>query len=163
MATLPVRCGALLIGWFVLVGTAGCAVPDPLRASAGGRTPWRDAVAGAAQEMIGAPYRTGGRTPSGFDCSGLVVYSYQRAGFTGLPRTAAGLARASTAIDVHQLLPGDLLFFAPDRQRITHVALYVGGGRFVHARKHGYAVERVALDDPYWRRVLARAGRLIPG
>ena len=111
--------------------------------------------------MVGAPYRYGGSTPRGFDCSGLVVYSYARAGLTGLPRTAAALEDASEPIAIDALRPGDLLFFQlAGRSKTSHVALYVGDREFVHAPSSGGRVERVGFDHVYWGPRIQRAGRL---
>lgn len=110
--------------------------------------------------MVGAPYRYGGASPAGFDCSGLVVYSYAVAGVSGLPRSAASLERASTPVPLQELEPGDLLFFRLSGVKTSHVAMYVGNRAFVHAPSSGKRVERVAFDHVYWGARLRRAGRV---
>ena len=122
---------------------------------------WRSAVVAAAERHVGSPYRYGGHDPKGFDCSGLVVFSYANAGILTLPRTAADLASHSRTIPLHEIRPGDLLFFSFGRARVSHVAIFVGDGAFVHAHKSGRNVERVSMDDPYWGRAILRAGRLL--
>ncbi len=117
-------------------------------------------VAHTAQAMVGAPYRTGGSTPRGFDCSGLVVYSYARAGFPGLPHSARDLERRTRPIRISELQLGDLLFFRLDGKKTTHVGIYVGDRAFVHAPSQGKRVERVSFDHVYWGPRLKRAGRI---
>ena len=113
--------------------------------------------------MLGARYRRGGNSPTeGFDCSGLVVYSYQRAGVPGLPRSARKLERRATPVSLGDLRPGDLLFFRLGGVKTTHVAVYEGGRRFIHAPSSGKRVERVDFDDAYWGPRIERAGRLLP-
>ena len=121
----------------------------------------RAAVVRAAESLVGAPYRFGGRSPAGFDCSGLVHYSFARAGIHGLPRSAEDLEIAAAPVDLEGIRPGDLLFFRLERKRTTHVAIYVGGRSFVHAPSRGKRVERVDFDHVYWGPRLARAGRLL--
>jgi murein DD-endopeptidase len=145
------------IGAILALATA-CATPSPVQEQ---RAAVRRQIAAAAEQMIGAPYRYGGQSPAGFDCSGLVAYSYAQAGIAGVPRTAAGLYQRSAPLRLESLLPGDLLFFRFGHARITHVAIYVGEGSFVHAHKSGHTVAPVRMDDPYWRREIASAGRLI--
>jgi cell wall-associated NlpC family hydrolase len=120
----------------------------------------RDAAARVAESMIGAPYRYGGASPRGFDCSGLVVYSFATAGFAGLPRSAASLEHMARPISLDALEPGDLLFFALSGRKTSHVGLYVGDRAFVHAPSGGKRVERVSFDHVYWAPRLSRAGRL---
>ncbi len=117
-------------------------------------------VAHTAQAMVGAPYRTGGSTPRGFDCSGLVVYSYARAGVPGLPHSARVLERRTRPIRISELQLGDLLFFRLDGKKTTHVGIYVGDRAFVHAPSRGKQVERVSFDHVYWGPRLKRAGRI---
>jgi murein DD-endopeptidase len=116
-------------------------------------------AAGYALHLIGAPYRYGGSTPRGFDCSGLVQYSYARAG-VWVPRSTKEQRRSSQPLPVADLLPGDLLFFNERGKRGSHVALYVGNGRFVHAPSTGKHVQLATLRDPYWRHHLLEARRL---
>jgi cell wall-associated NlpC family hydrolase len=110
--------------------------------------------------MVGAPYRYGGASPAGFDCSGLVVYSYAVAGIPGLPHSAAGLKRATRSVSSSELEPGDLLFFRLAEKETSHVAMYVGNRAFVHAPSNGKRVERVGFDHVFWAPRLRRAGRL---
>ena len=112
--------------------------------------------------MIGVPYRYRGTSPDGFDCSGLVVYSYAQAGHRGLPRTASALERRARPIAVSELRPGDLLFFHLEGKKASHVAIYVGGRSFVHAPSSGKRVERVSFDHVYWGPRLDRAGPTAP-
>ncbi len=110
--------------------------------------------------MIGAPYRYGGSTPRGFDCSGLVVYSYAQAGVSGLPHSARMLEKRARTIDVNDLRPGDLLFFRLDGAKSVHVGIVVDDGSFVHAPSSGKRVEQVGFDHAYWGPRLSRAGRI---
>ena len=159
-----------LVGAFVLVMAllTGCASPVPSESSAilsHGASPSavRKAVVDTARRMIGVPYRNGGSIPEeGFDCSGLVVYSYRRAGMRGLPRTARDLERQAVPVSLDALRPGDLLFFRLGGTGTNHVAIYEGNRRFIHAPSRGKGVERVAFDHVYWGPRISRAGRLLP-
>lgn len=111
-----------------------------------------------ALEMKGKPYRYGGNTPRGFDCSGLVQYSYARAG-ARVPRTTEALWDASHRVPTRQLRTGDLLFFNQNGKRSAHVAIYLGEDRFVHAPATGKNVSLANLNDPYWRRHFQGARR----
>jgi len=159
---------ALLIASAValLLGCAGSSGSLPeestARRSAAALHPAGDLAVRTAVSMIGAPYRYGGASPSGFDCSGLVVYSYARAGRPGLPQSASELERIAKPISLDELEPGDLLFFQLSRKKTSHVGIYVGDRTFVHAPSSGKRVERVRFDHVYWSRHLGRAGRLTP-
>lgn len=102
--------------------------------------------------LVGTPYHWGGNTPdSGFDCSGLVRYVYRTSADIALPRTT----HAQSKIDAprvrrSQLAAGDLVFFHTDRHGVSHVGIYVGNGRFVHAPSHGGEVRLDHLSNPYW-------------
>ena len=98
------------------------------------------------------PSGRAGAGEGGFDCSGLIYYAYGREGVR-LPRTAQGQSSAGVAIrrELDALLPGDILTFAESGDRITHVGLYVGEGRFIHSASSGVRLSRLANDDPYGR------------
>ena len=101
-----------------------------------------------ANRYIGVPYVWGGNTPeSGFDCSGFTRYVFARQGIT-LPRTSREQARAGqgVALDFGALLPGDILLFAEPDQAISHVAIYVGSGRIIHASSVAGAVSYLDLQ-----------------
>ena len=114
-------------------------------------------VAEIARQMIGTPYRYGGRTPDGFDCSGLVYFSYHQAGIS-VPRSSKEQLKATTPIDLEEAQPGDLLFFR-NRLKVSHVAIYLGDGRFVHAPSTGKQVSVASMDNSYYREHFVRAGR----
>ena len=116
-------------------------------------------IALRAISQLGKPYVWGGADLSGFDCSGLVRFIYDQVGIA-VPRTAAEQYSAARPIDLKGLEPGDLLFFRTQGQRISHVAIYTGEGRFIHAPRTGQPVEFRMLDDDYYRPRLAGAGRL---
>jgi murein DD-endopeptidase len=118
------------------------------------------AAVSLAQQLIGKPYRYGGRTPSGgFDCSGLVQYVFGQQGLE-LPRTARRQARAGQHVEREELEPGDLVFFRIGGERINHVGIYAGDDEFIHAPRSGRAVCRESLHNPWWRRRYAGARRV---
>jgi cell wall-associated NlpC family hydrolase len=116
-------------------------------------------IALRAISQLGKPYVWGGADLEGFDCSGLVRFIYDQVGIA-VPRTAAEQFSAAKPIELAVLKPGDLLFFRTQGQRISHVAIYTGEGRFIHAPRTGQPVEFRMLDDQYYRARLAGAGRL---
>ncbi len=102
----------------------------------------------AAVSRLGMPYVWGANGPTSFDCSGLVQWSFAQAGVV-MPRVAADQARTGPSVPVSQLQPGDLLFYhtdptAPDY--ISHVAIYLGGGKMIQAPEPGMDVEIVPVD-----------------
>ena len=111
-----------------------------------------------ALEMVGIPYRYGGKTPKGLDCSGLVLHSYALAG-KKLPVNLGGQRAASRPVPRKQMRPGDLLFFELTEEGRSHVGLYIGGGQFVHAPSRGKLVSTASLSNPYWRRHFSGARR----
>lgn len=113
--------------------------------------------------LVGTPYRWGGNTPeSGFDCSGLVDYIYRNAADILLPRTSGEMARmhGHKVKRMTELASGDLVFFG-GRGGISHVGVYVGKGRFVHAPNSGGTVRLDDIDGPYWRDHFAYGKRLL--
>lgn len=115
-------------------------------------------VLAMARNMLGTPYRYGGADPSGFDCSGLVSYVYRSAGIR-VPRTSQEQYRQSFPVATDQLQAGDLLFFRLRPPKISHVAIYEGEGRFIHAPSSGKRVSYASLENPYWKQHLIGAGR----
>jgi cell wall-associated NlpC family hydrolase len=117
-------------------------------------------AARVARSMVGTEYRHGGSTPSGFDCSGLVVYSFERAGRPGLPHSVARLDDLTRSVRVEAIEVGDLLFFRLQGRKKSHVGIYIGNRRFVHAPSSGKTVEIVSFDHVYWGPRIELAGRL---
>jgi murein DD-endopeptidase len=119
-----------------------------------------DRAADHAIRMIGKPYRYGGNSPSsGFDCSGLVQFSYKQAGAT-LPRTTDALRQASAPLRSSGLRRGDLVFFDQEGKKNGHVGIYLGAGEFIHAPSSGGRVRKDSLQSPYWRKHFSEARRI---
>jgi cell wall-associated NlpC family hydrolase len=117
-------------------------------------------IAMRAMSLLGTPYKWGGASRGGFDCSGLVRFVHEQLGIY-TPRTAAEQYSAARRVKISGIEPGDLLFFRTGGdKRISHVAIYTGEGRFIHAPKTGRPVELRTLDDEYYAPRLAGAGRL---
>jgi len=119
-------------------------------------TPDRPDFLALVRPYLGAPYRYGGTGEGGFDCSGLVLRVYEKLGVK-LPRTSAAMYEALPPVETPA--PGDLVFFSFSNQRIDHVGLYLGEGRFVHASNRGVVIER--LDLPWYRKAF-RGARRVP-
>ncbi|HXL75080.1 MAG TPA: C40 family peptidase [Burkholderiales bacterium] len=112
-----------------------------------------------AAQMVGRPYKTGGAAPAtGFDCSGLVQFSFRQAGVI-LPRSTAQQRHAAERVRVSHLRHGDLVFFDLQGKKNSHVGIYVGDGQFVHAPSTGKRVRKDRLDSPFWRKHLSEARR----
>ena len=137
-----------LVLWLVL---AGCASHQPAP------SPYGAQAASVAKSMVGVKYRYGGESPTGFDCSGLAFYAYQRAGLT-IPRNSTAQQRAARPIELAQASAGDLLFFDTSWNR-HHVGIYLGNRRFVHAPTKGKKVSIESLDDGYFLKRLKGVGR----
>ena len=121
-----------------------------------------NAVLMRAIGLVGTPYRYGGNTPdSGFDCSGLVTYVYRDMLDLRLPRTSRELANVQgPRIDPEKLAAADLVFFG-SKGNVSHVGIYVGEGRFVHAPSSGGTVRLDRLDGAYWRDHYSGAKRVL--
>ena len=174
---------ALALAGFLL-GCAGPALPPPPPSSGpiaplpqGFRSPQDVALEQALGEFYGAPYRSGGTTPQGVDCSGLIQALFQRAGVI-LPRTVAQQYGAGRSVGPGELRFGDVVFFnrfcqtrgrdvylagllpSFHAEEICHDGIYLGDGRFIHASPHGVAVSR--LDAETWRVSFRGARRFLP-
>ena len=167
MISQPTRLVRLALLVAVTTGVAACASQEPVRGSTGQsskpavRTQHRSTVgeraAAVALQQVGVPYRYGGSSPAGFDCSGLVHFSYASVGLR-IPRTTTGLWESLAPVDARQMRTGDLLFFNIEG-KMSHVGMYLGGSRFVHAPSSGRKVSVGSLDAPYYRTAFIRGGR----
>jgi len=149
----------------VLLTLSGCATQKNLPAGSTDRiainadlSTVSGRAATTAAQQIGTPYSYGGATPKGFDCSGLIYYSYRQAG-QAVPRTSAAQFSTAKRINLKDAKPGDLLFFAT-RKSVDHVAMYVGNNTFVHAPSSGKSVSVARITDTYYREHFVAAGRL---
>lgn len=150
---------ALLLAFSTLAGCASRGGIAPLEES-----PPVDAVAAPAEVLtseiamlalgqLGVPYAYGGAHPTGgFDCSGLVGYVYRQATGISLPRTTQELARTGRKVSTSELEPGDLVFYNTLGRRHSHVGIYLGDQRFVHAPSSGGVVRIEDMRLPYWRK-----------
>jgi len=111
-----------------------------------------------SRDLVGSPYRYGGQSPNGFDCSGLVRYVYGQVGIT-VPHSSQLLYKNAQKVDLDNIRPGDLLFFRVSKEKISHVGIYTTNGEFIHAPSSGKYVTVARLDNPYWEQRLVGAGR----
>jgi murein DD-endopeptidase len=132
---------------------SGCASSVP------NASPTQERATQIALTMVGKPYKYGGNSPAGFDCSGLVQYSFGRAG-ARLARSTEQLRRSSKKIPTGDLRRGDLLFFDQEGKDSSHVAIYIGSDRFVHAPSSGKLVHVADFTSRYWRTHFNEARRL---
>jgi len=166
---------AALVTFALIAASAQAAPPDvsndrSLTASA------RSAAAGTAEKLwhgaqdvaiyalglIGVEYRFGGETPAGgLDCSGLVRHVFQQVTGVTLPRTSKELSRVGAKVAAGDLQAGDLVFFDTRRFAFSHVGIYLGDNRFVHAPSRGSEVEIAQLSDSYWQKHFNGARRLV--
>ncbi len=126
----------------------------------------RKSVVSEAISLEGTRYQYGGTTPTGFDCSGFITYLFKKY-VPSLPRISRDMARFGKKVNVSEILPGDLVFFATGRDggTITHVALYIGKNAVIHSVSEGpqRGVIVTSLDTTYWKRRLSCAVRVLPG
>jgi cell wall-associated NlpC family hydrolase len=132
--------------------------PTPLSVPRGATTDGFT-IATAALQLQGIPYRLGGTDVHGFDCSGLVQYVFALYGIA-LPRIVHDQYRAGHRIRIDDLEPGDLVFFAPDGDEVSHVGIVIGGDRFVHAPNSRGVVRVDSFASGYWGEHVAGARRI---
>jgi len=112
--------------------------------------------------LIGVDYVYGGETPEGgLDCSGLVRHVFQQVTGVTLPRTSKEQSRVGKPVARADLKPGDLVFFNTRRFAFSHVGIYLGDDRFIHAPSRGSEVEIAELNNGYWRKHFDGARRLV--
>jgi cell wall-associated NlpC family hydrolase len=112
-------------------------------------------VVAIAMQYLGVPYVWGGASPSGFDCSGFVMFVYAQVGIS-LPHHAASQYNYGTPVSIDQLEPGDLVFF----DGLGHMGIYIGGGQFIHAPHTGDVVKISSLSDSWYAATFVGARRL---
>ena len=150
--------------WF-----AGCAAPAPKpdATASYGRAPLSQAERSEALLQavlaLGTQYRYGGESPqTGYDCSGLVAHVFERAWGIRLPHSARAQSEVGTPVSLAELQPGDLVFYDTQHRPYSHVGIYVGDGRFVHAPKTGARVRVESLHKRYWASCFDGARRIAP-
>lgn len=115
-----------------------------------------------ALSLIGVKYRFGGNSAeNGFDCSGFVRHVFAEALEMDLPRSSFDMSKIGKPVRQDDLLPGDLVFYNTLRRSFSHVAIYLGEGRFVHSPSRGKKVEIVDMSDRYWSRRFNGARRML--
>ena len=147
----------------VLLSGCGTAPPRPSSTQAlRAPQPQRNDIALFAMGLLDTPYRWGGRGPAtGFDCSGLVSHVYQEAIGFRVKGSSAELGQKARPVPADQLLPGDLVFFNTLGARHSHVGIYVGEGRFVHASNPRTGVRMDPLSNRYYAQRFEGAGSLL--
>lgn len=148
---VAVLCGMVLLFF-------GC-VSAPPRPAGKYSAAAADKAADTALAMVGKPYQYRGDSPKGFDCSGLVRYSYLAAG-VDLPHGTGSLKQRTVPILSRDMRKGDLLFFTQSGKKYSHVGILTTKNRFVHAPSTGKRVREESLDDPYWKKHFLGARRL---
>lgn len=130
-----------------------------------------DSASSTAQEILmnalaltGTPYKFGGASPaSGFDCSGFVSYVFRQAANLTLPHGARAISQLGKSIPADQLQPGDLVFYNTLKSTFSHVGIYIGDNRFVHAPSSGGGVHVVNMSESYWAKRFNGARRIETG
>lgn len=113
--------------------------------------------------LTGTRYKFGGDSPDkGFDCSGLIRHVYQQVAGLWLPRSASAINAVATKISLDELQPGDVVFFNTLKRAYSHVGIYLGNQRFIHAASTGRSTQVSTMTDKYWLQRYNGAGRLIP-
>ena len=158
----------------ILSLVSGCAsyrseptyVPPPAAAPAPAPAPRAERSEALLQALLalGMDYKYGGKSPAtGFDCSGLVAHIYKEAWGIRLPPNAMGQSEVGVPVAVSELQAGDLVFYDTMKRPYSHVGIYMGDGKFVHAPKSGAQVRIESLRSSYWSQRFNGARRIDPG
>lgn len=164
------RARALLLAGLATISLTAHAVETPdampadeAAAGLGGYGSQVQELVNQGMEYLGIRYRFGGSSPeTGLDCSGLVQNVFRNALGLDLPRTARDMARLGDKVGMNDLKPGDLVFFNTMRRAFSHVGIYLGEGRFLHAPARGGEVRIEEMDKSYWLKRFNGARRLVP-
>ena len=149
-AGMAETCPLPVIALLITLMAAACA-HAPARKIEGYTPAAGEKAAKTAAAQIGRPYKYQGETPAGFDCSGLVRYSYRAAG-VDVPHGTRELLKVTSPVPLREARKGDLVFFDQDGKRFSHVGIYLGSGQFVHAPSTGGKVRTDMLNDDYWKK-----------
>jgi cell wall-associated NlpC family hydrolase len=163
----------LLFSTVLIIGLSGCGslvkksstsspdyskLPDFSKQTSSGS----EDITKEALSLLGTPYKWGGNTPqTGFDCSGFVVYVVKKVRRQNLPRTTDDLGKYGISLKNQSPAPGDLVFFDTLGTPYSHVGIYVGNGRFVHAPTSGGFVRVEEIKNPYWGPKYTEARRIV--
>jgi cell wall-associated NlpC family hydrolase len=135
---------------------------DPESPKAISPAPAADGIVFQALALLGIEYKHGGKAPAtGFDCSGLVRYVFHEAQGVELPNTSRELSRVGQKIGRDALQPGDLVFYNTLRRGFSHVGIYLGENRFIHAPSTGGEVRIDDMTSEYWARRFNGARRIV--
>ncbi len=125
--------------------------------------PNRKEIVQYAKTFVGVPYRMGGASSKGVDCSGLVMTVFRQFDID-LPRTSLDQSRVGKPVDRSLIKPADLVFFKTSgRNAVTHVGIYIGNGKFIHASTSARRVRVDELDNRYFKRRFVAAKRMLDG
>jgi cell wall-associated NlpC family hydrolase len=150
------RCNTLFLSICI---TAGCTTGPLLKQPGTTRNP---EIVFQALATAGVPYRRGGQSPeSGFDCSGLVAHVYREAFGIQLPHNALAQSRMGKQVSLAALEAGDLVFYNTERRSFSHVGIYLGDHRFIHAPRPGASVRVENMRAAYWSRRFDGGRRII--
>ena len=151
-------CASIKSSYFSENVTRSVTLPDFSKDTSAGL----EDISVTAISLIGTPYRWGGNTPqSGFDCSGLIAYVAQVTRKKKLPRTTDDLGKYGGSLGLQTPAPGDLVFFNTSGDSHSHVGIYVGQGRFVHAPSSGGTVRIDEIKNAYWAPRYTEARRIV--
>lgn len=145
------RLGFFLICLSIIFAVSGCSIisPDRERENA-----IREKIVRTAMQYKGCPYKYGGTSPKGFDCSGFTSFVYKKSGIR-LPRSSGDQYEAGSSVDLDEMQNGDLVFFTRwgylgKLLSPNHVGIFIGNDRFIHAPSSGGRVRIDRLSDDYW-------------
>jgi peptidoglycan endopeptidase LytE len=131
----------------LLFGSASTFITEPIEVEASSN--YKDQAIKAGKKVIGTPYKWGGTTPSGFDCSGFIGYTFKQAGKT-LPRTTAQIYKEGTSVSKSNLQKGDLVYFQTYKKGPSHMGIYLGNNEFIHSSS-SKGVSITSMDNSYWK------------